>query len=46
MLSDGVYVSHIVEINAQARAQHKSYGQLQAEKLLARLHAEMNGVRA
>lgn len=40
------HVSHIVEINAQARAQHKSYGQLQAEKLLARLHAEMNGVRA
>lgn len=40
------YASHIVEINAQARAQHKSYGQLQAEKLLARLHAEMNGVRA
>lgn len=40
------YESHIEEINAQARAQHKSYGQLQAEKLLARLHAEMNGVRA
>lgn len=40
------YVSHIVEINAQARAQHKSYGQLQAEKLLARLHEEMNGGRA
>ena len=37
------YVSHIVEINAQARAQHKSYGQLQAEKLLARLHEEMAG---
>lgn len=36
------YASHIVEINAQARAQHKSYGQLQAEKLLARLHEEMN----
>ncbi|WP_308546010.1 hypothetical protein [uncultured Selenomonas sp.] len=40
------YESHIEEINARARAQHKSYGQLQAEKLLARLHAEMNGVRA
>lgn len=40
------YASHIVEINAQARAQHKSYGQLQAEKLLARLHNEMNGGRA
>lgn len=40
------YVSHIVEINAQARAQHKSYGQLQAEKLLARLHEEMSGGRA
>lgn len=40
------YESHIEEINAQARAQGKSYGQLQAEKLLARLHAEMNGVRA
>ena len=36
------YESHIVEINAQARAQHKSYGQLQSEKLLARLHEEMN----
>lgn len=36
------YVSHIVEINAQARAQHKSYGKLQAKKLLARLHEEMN----
>lgn len=40
------YESHIEEINAQARAQGKSYGKLQAEKLLARLHAEMNGVRA
>lgn len=40
------YESHIEEINAQARAQGKSYGQLQAEKLLARLHAEMSGVRA
>ena len=40
------YESHIVEINAQARAQHKSYGQLQAEKLLARLHEEMSGGRA
>ena len=40
------YESHIEEINARARAQHKSYGHLQAEKLLARLHAEMNGVRA
>ena len=39
------YESHIEEINARARAQHKSYGHLQAEKLLARLHAEMNGVR-
>ena len=37
------YVSHIEEINARARAQHKSYGQLQAEKLLARLHEEMAG---
>ena len=37
------YESHIVEINAKARAQHKSYGQLQAEKLLARLHEEMAG---
>lgn len=40
------YESHIEEINAKARAQGKSYGQLQAEKLLARLHAEMSGVRA
>lgn len=40
------YESHIEEINAQARAQGKSYGKLQAEKLLARLHAEMSGVRA
>lgn len=40
------YESHIEEINARARAQGKSYGQLQAEKLLARLHAEMSGVRA
>lgn len=40
------YESHIEEINARARAQHKSYGQLQAEKLLARLHEEMNGGRA
>lgn len=39
------YESHIEEINAKARAQGKSYGQLQAEKLLARLHAEMSGVR-
>lgn len=39
------YESHIEEINAQARAQGKSYGQLQAEKLLARLHAEMSGAR-
>lgn len=39
------YESHIEEINAQARAQHKSYGQLQAEKLLARLHEEMAGGR-
>lgn len=39
------YESHIEEINARARAQGKSYGQLQAEKLLARLHAEMSGVR-
>lgn len=37
------YESHIEEINAQARAQHKSYWQLQAEKLLARLHEEMSG---
>lgn len=37
---------HIEEINEQARARGKSYGQLQAEKLLARLHAEMNGGRA
>lgn len=37
------YESHIEEINAKARAQHKSYGQLQAEKLLARLHEEMAG---
>lgn len=40
------HYSHIEEINARARAQHKSYGQLQAEKLLARLHEEMNGGRA
>lgn len=40
------YESHIEEINARARAQGKSYGQLQAEKLLARLHEEMSGVRA
>lgn len=40
------YVSHIVEINAQARAQGKTYGQLQAEKLLSRLHEEMSGGRA
>lgn len=39
------HVSHIEEINAQARAQHKSYGKLQAEKLLARLHEEMAGGR-
>lgn len=39
------YESHIEEINARARAQHKSYGQLQAEKLLARLHEEMAGGR-
>lgn len=39
------YESHIVEINARARAQHKSYGRLQAEKLLARLHEEMAGGR-
>lgn len=39
------YESHIEEINAQARAQNKSYGRLQAEKLLARLHEEMAGGR-
>lgn len=39
------YESHIEEINARARSQGKSYGQLQAEKLLARLHEEMSGVR-
>lgn len=40
------YESHIEEINAKARSQGKSYGRLQAEKLLARLHEEMSGVRA
>lgn len=38
--------SRIVEINEQARAQGKSYGQLQAEKLIARMHAEMTGGKA
>lgn len=37
------YKSHIEEINARARAQGKSYGQLQAEKRLAALHASMTG---
>lgn len=37
------YKSHIEEINARARAQGKSYRQLQAEKRLAALHASMTG---
>lgn len=37
------YKSHIEEINASARAQGKSYGQLQTEKRLAVLHASMSG---
>ena len=37
------YKSHIEEINARARAQGKSYGQLQAEKRLAALHVSMTG---
>lgn len=33
--------SHLDEINAEARKQGKTYGQLKAEKLLERMHIEM-----
>lgn len=37
------YVTHIDEINAEAKRRGISYGKLRAEKLIAKQHEEMTG---